>query len=70
MKDSDRLNGGKIEILNKKVSSLLKEVAVLSRSTKRGGGGGLANAAAAAAAAAAALAKDSGGSGTDSPSTN
>lgn len=64
MKDSDRLNEGKIEFLNKKVSTLLKEVAVLNRNTKRSGGGGSAN------SAAAAVAKDSGGSGTDSPSTN
>lgn len=68
MKDSDRLNEGKIEILNKKVSSLLKEVATLSRNTKRADK--VTANAAAAAEKASALAKDSGGSGTDSPSTN
>lgn len=57
MKDTDRLNEGKIDYLNKKVTSLLKEVAVLSRNTKRGNN-------------AVTIAKDSGGSGTDSPSTN
>lgn len=35
MKDSERFNETKVDLLNKKVSSLLKEIAVLSRSNKR-----------------------------------
>lgn len=55
MKDTDRLYDTKIDLLNKRVTVLLKEIASLSRNSKRVGGN---------------LSKDSGGSGTDSPSTN
>lgn len=55
MKDSDRLYEVKIDILNKKIASLLKDVAVLTKSNKRAGN---------------ILSKDSGGSGTDSPIAN
>lgn len=56
MKDTDRLNEVKLDILNKKIAGLLKDVAVLTKSNKRAGG--------------TTLSKDSGGSGTDSPIAN
>lgn len=58
-KDSDRLFELKIDVLNKKISNLVKEVASLSRSAKKAGSGKDKEAT-----------KDSGGSGTDSPITN
>lgn len=65
MKDSEKYYESKIEVLNKKIAGLLKEVAQLSKGTKRGGlTAGKDNAVASAGG------KDSGGSGTDSPSTN
>lgn len=63
-KESDRLYEMKIDVLNKKIANLVKEVATLSRSAKRGGGGG------GGAAKDKEVVKDSGGSGTDSPITN
>lgn len=63
MKDSDRLYETKIDILNKKIAGLIKEVAILTKSTKRGGGGAGFDRSGALLAAT----KDSGGSGTDSP---
>lgn len=65
-KESDRLYEVKIDVLNKKIANLVKEVATLSRSAKRGGAG----ATAAAARDREAVKADSGGSGTDSPITN
>ena len=53
MKDTERSHDIKLDLLNKKISGLLKEIASISK-TKR-----TAN-----------IAKDSGGSGTDSPITN
>lgn len=60
-KESDRLYEMKIDVLNKKIANLVKEVASLSRSAKRGGGGSAKDKE---------VVKDSGGSGTDSPITN
>lgn len=60
-KDSDRLFELKIDVLNKKISNLVKEVASLSRSAKKAGSGKEKDKEAT---------KDSGGSGTDSPITN
>lgn len=63
-KESDRLYEMKIDVLNKKISNLVKEVASLSRSAKRvkgDGGGGAKDKE---------VVKDSGGSGTESPVTN
>lgn len=63
MKESDRLNEMKLDVLNKKITNLVKELATLSKSAKRGGGGGANN-------KDKEVIKDSGGSGTDSPITN
>lgn len=65
MKEEERMYEAKIDMLNKKVASLMKEVAALSKTSRRLAGkeakndNNHAN-----------VAKDSGGSGTDSPSTN
>lgn len=58
MKDTESFYETKVDILNKKVASLLREIAALTRSNKKGG------------PAAQTVSKDSGGSGTDSPITN
>lgn len=75
MKDTERLFDTKIDILNKKIATLLKEVAVLTRSNKKSGGNNKNsnkqlliiqdndN-------SSQKDSKDSGGSGTDSPNTN
>lgn len=55
MKDAEKYYDTKIEVLNKKVAGLLKEVAQLSKSNKKIN------------SANSVAAKDSGGSGTDSP---
>lgn len=75
MKDTEKTYEFKIEILNKKLSQQLKEIAVLSRNQKRGGnkilnanngnGNGNINNDIRTESS-----KDSGGSGTDSPITN
>lgn len=57
MKDTEKFYESKIDVLNKKVNALLKEVAQLSKGNKRNN-------------VAAVIAKDSSGSGTDSPNTN
>lgn len=59
-KENERLHEMKIDVLNKRIAGLVKEVATLSKSAKKGGG----------ARADKELVKDSGGSGTDSPVTN
>lgn len=61
LKDQEKLYESKLEVLNKKLSGLLKEVAQLSRASK------VKNSVAAKEVI---IAKDSGGSGTDSPNTN
>lgn len=68
MRDTERVYDSKIEVLNKKVASLLKEVAQLSKGTKKGGGG-------IALRESLAIKENNGsgsasGSGTDSPNTN
>lgn len=70
MKDAEKYYDSKIEVLNKKVSGLLKEVAQLSKGAKRGAAALNNGGSAVTTASAAAAAKDSGGSGTDSPITN
>lgn len=60
MKDTERIYDTKVDILNKKVAKLIKEVATLSKQNKRNGGTTVVQQ----------NTKDSGGSGTDSPSTN
>lgn len=75
MKDSDRLNEAKIDLLNKRVAALLKEVAVLSKNTKRSGGGKSSSQSSTPQdkgtdSAAQSSKEESGGSGTDSPNTN
>lgn len=57
MKDAEKYYDTKIEVLNKKVAGLLKEVAQLSKGVKKNNSNN----------ANAVGAKDSGGSGTDSP---
>lgn len=59
MKESDRLHEMKLDVLNKKIANLVKEVATLTKSAKRGGANKDKE-----------VIKDSGGSGTDSPITN
>lgn len=54
MKDAEKYYETKIEVLNKKVAGLLKEVAQLSKGVKKINSNSV-------------IAKDSGGSGTDSP---
>lgn len=69
MRDVERVYEAKIDVLNKKLSNLLKEVAQLSKSTKKGAN----NAAAKESVQAAKESNGSGsasGSGTDSPNTN
>uniref|UniRef100_A0A1L8DA29 Protein FAM76A n=2 Tax=Nyssomyia neivai TaxID=330878 RepID=A0A1L8DA29_9DIPT len=64
MKDEERMYDSKVDMLNQKVAGLLKEIASLSKTTKRRGNivkNENSNSQ---------VAKDSGGSGTDSPSTN
>lgn len=74
MKETEKFYEAKIDVLNKKLSSLLKEVAQLSKNTKKGGAmttassGGTNN-------TVATVKENSGsgsasGSGTDSPTTN
>lgn len=55
MKDAEKYYDTKIDVLNKKVAGLLKEVAQLSKGAKKSNSNNLV------------AAKDSGGSGTDSP---
>lgn len=57
MKDAEKYYDTKIDVLNKKVTTLLKEVAQLSKGQKK-------------IASALVIAKESSGSGTDSPNTN
>lgn len=57
MKDSEKFYDTKIDVLNKKVAGLLKEVAQLSKGAKKNNSNNAITVAA----------KDSGGSGTDSP---
>lgn len=59
--DAERLYELKMDVLNKKIATLVKEVGILSRSAKKNGGGGPRDKESM---------KDSGGSGTDSPVTN
>lgn len=61
LKDSDRLYEMKLDVLNKKIAGLVKELATVVKTAKRGAG---------AAARDREAIKDSGGSGTDSPVTN
>lgn len=70
MKDSEKYYEAKIEVLNKKVAGLLKEVAQLSKGNKRGTAMATSNGGASISANASSSGKDSGGSGTDSPITN
>lgn len=72
MKDSEKYYEAKIEVLNKKVAGLLKEVAQLSKGNKRAPTGGVSNGGTTSnvSANASSSGKDSGGSGTDSPITN
>lgn len=66
MKDTEKFYESKVDVLNKKVSQLLKEVAQLSKGNKKGGGGGGGSS-----VPASVTTKDSSsGSGTDSPNTN
>lgn len=69
MKDTEKFYDSKVDVLNKKVAQLLKEVAQLSKGNKRmGGGGGIGNSGGGTVSA---TTKDSSsGSGTDSPNTN
>lgn len=57
MKDSEKFYDSKIDVLNKKLAGLLKEVAQLSKGNNKRG-------------PAVVVGKDSSGSGTDSPNTN
>lgn len=61
-KENERLHEMKLDVLNKKIAGLVKEVATLTKSAKRGGG--------IAREKDKEVVKDSGGSGTDSPNTN
>lgn len=70
MKDAEKYYEAKIDVLNKKVAGLLKEVAQLSKGNKRGAAVGAGNGSVSASSNAASSGKDSGGSGTDSPITN
>lgn len=67
MRDLERVYEAKIDVLNKKVSGLLKEVAQLSKNSKKGGGAmkGIAEAVKESNGSGSAS-----GSGTDSPNTN
>lgn len=72
MKEAEKFYEAKIDVLNKKVSSLLKEVAGLSKNTKKGGA---VTTASSANNTVATVKENSGsgsasGSGTDSPTTN
>lgn len=67
MRDTEKFYESKVDVLNKKVALLLKEVAQLSKGNKKGGGGGVSSGGVAVSVAT----KDSSsGSGTDSPNTN
>lgn len=72
MRDTEKFYESKIDVLNKKVSNLLKEIAQLSKNTKKGG---VTAASIVNSNAVAAIKENSGsgsasGSGTDSPTTN
>ena len=66
LKENDRIHDMKVDQLNQRIANLLKEVATLKRVSKKNGtAGGVKDK-----DKEATTAKDSGGSGTDSPSTN
>ncbi|KAL5292363.1 FAM76B family protein [Megaselia abdita] len=69
LRDTDRLNDIKVDLLNKKIASLIKEVAALKKSNKKNGIGS-SKVAKEEKDKDSSSAKDSGGSGTDSPVTN
>lgn len=74
MKDTEKFYESKVDVLNKKVASLLKEVAQLSKGNKKGGGSGGSGGGGGGSSGGGSVsvtAKDSSsGSGTDSPNTN
>ena len=65
LRETDRIYDMKIDCLNKKIASLLKEVATLKRSNKKNG----TTIITAPSITIKESSKDSGGSGTDSPTT-
>lgn len=70
MKEAEKFYEAKIDVLNKKVSSLLKEVAQLSKNTKKGSAVSLTTNNAVAAVKENSGSGSASGSGTDSPNTN
>lgn len=67
LKENDRIHDMKVDQLNQRIANLLKEVATLKRGSKKNGtAGGVKEIKDKEVTSS----KDSGGSGTDSPSTN
>lgn len=73
LRDTERLNDIKVELLNKKIASLLKEVSTLKKTNKKNGTKSKSNVKEVKEEEKdkdSSSAKDSGGSGTESPVTN
>lgn len=69
LRDTDRLNDIKVDLLNKKIAALIKEVATLKKSNKKSNGSSKV-VVKEEKDKDSSSAKDSGGSGTESPVTN
>lgn len=69
LRDTERLNDIKVDLLNKKIAGLIKEVAILKRLNKKNGIGN-SKAVKEEKDKDSSSAKDSGGSGTESPGFN